>query len=547
MTISSIMEFISIGSIIPLISIFLEYEFNEESNFFIKIIYTNFDNISDMRNFFILTFGLLVISAAAIRLIVFRLALKYTALISSGMASNLYINMINKSYRDFIKESTNVLISNITEKNNKIAGVIYSLFHFLSGLIVTLGVLLALLVYNFQLTIIMIISLSILYLLVAKICKFILKKNSLTISKYSEYRIKFLQETTGNIREIILAKLHIIFSKIYSQSEIKYRMAEANINTVAGFPKIIIESFGIILLLAFSVIYFGDSSENKNDIIISLGVFAYAANRLLPMFNNIYNAWANLLGNISILEDLKKAIYIKKDENTFQPKNISKVNFTKVDFINVKFSYGDKNDYVFNNINFSFNLKKKIGVIGKTGTGKSTFIDLILGLLQPNSGKILLDNNELKDTILEAWQSQIAHVPQEIFLINDSIKKNITFNLSEEKIDTEKLNKAIHYSELKKFIDNLSEGLDTSVGENGINISGGQKQRIGIARALYKGKNILIMDEATSALDYETENKIIQNITENFKDITLISITHRLNSLKDFDQIINLNKIDIDG
>ena len=118
MTISSIMEFISIGSIIPLISIFLEYEFNEESNFFIKIIYTNFDNISDMRNFFILTFGLLVISAAAIRLIVFRLALKYTALISSGMASNLYINMINKSYRDFIKESTNVLISNITEKNN---------------------------------------------------------------------------------------------------------------------------------------------------------------------------------------------------------------------------------------------------------------------------------------------------------------------------------------------------------------------------------------------------------------------------------------------
>ena len=170
-----------------------------------------------------------------------------------------------------------------------------------------------------------------------------------------------------------------------------------------------------------------------------------------------------------------------------------------------------------------------------------------MGLLQPNSGKILLDNNELKDTILEAWQSQIAHVPQEIFLINDSIKKNITFNLSEEKIDTEKLNKAIHYSELKKFIDNLSEGLDTSVGENGINISGGQKQRIGIARALYKGKNILIMDEATSALDYETENKIIQNITENFKDITLISITHRLNSLKDFDQIINLNKIDIDG
>ncbi len=339
-------------------------------------------------------------------------------------------------------------------------------------------------------------------------------------------------------------KLQNIFFKIYFASEKKFRLAEANISTIAGFPKIIIESIGIILLLLFVSIYFGDSQDNNSKIIISLGVFAYAANRLLPMFHSIYQAWAQLLGNLNILEDVKLTLNNEIINQKELDNQISKkTNFNRITFEDMNFSYNENNGQVLEKINLSFDLNQKIGIVGKTGSGKSTFIDLIMGLLNPMSGKILIDDKELRGDIKDLWQMQIAHVPQDIFLINDTIKNNITFNIDEKNIDTKKLEEVISISELKDFVDNLDKGLNTVVGENGINISGGQKQRIGIARALYKDKKILIMDEATSALDYETENKIINNITQNSNNITLISITHRIGSLRNFDKTINLDLI----
>lgn len=544
MTISSIMEFLSIGSIVPLISTFLDYDFSTSTNIFTKLVHNNFSSSTDFRTTLIILFGFIIILSAIFRLAVFRLSLKLTALISSDLASNIYKNTINQSYNNFIKQSTNVIISSVTEKNAKISGVILSLFHFFSGMIIMLGVLTALLVYNFTLTIILIVALSTLYILVASVSKFYLKKNSQTISVFSEYRIKFLQESLGNIRDIILDTLQNVFSKIFFNSEKKYRLAEANISTIAGFPKIIIESFGIILLLLFCSIYFGDSEDQNSKIIISLGVFAYAANRLLPMFHNMYQAWALLLGNLDILEDVKHALQ-KNDSKTNQTTNniSNRKNFSKINFQDMSFSYNDKNRPTLQNINLEFDLNKKIGVVGKTGSGKSTFIDLIMGLLEPKSGKILIDSDELSGDLKNLWQIQIAHVPQDIFLINDTIKNNIIFNIEEKNIDKKKLEEVISISELKNFVESLDQGIDTIVGENGVNISGGQKQRIGIARALYKNKKILIMDEATSALDYETENKIINNISKNFENITLISITHRISSLENFDKIINLDKI----
>tara|TARA_A100001388_G_scaffold274668_1_gene258693 strand:+ start:2004 stop:3725 length:1722 start_codon:yes stop_codon:yes gene_type:complete len=541
MTISSVMEFLSIGSIVPLISIFIDYNFQSSSNFFIKIANNIFGDVENFRTFLISLFGFIVILAAIIRMIVFRIVLKVTGIISSDIASKVFVNTINQQYFDLIKQGTNVVISNVTEKNAKVGGVIYSLLNFFSGVIVTIGILIALIVHNFLLTVILIVTFSLLYLLIANVSKFYLKRNSFIVAKYSEYRIKFLQEALGNIRDIILANLYNTFSNIYFKSERKYRLAEANIATIAGYPKIILESVGIILLLVFCTLFFGETSDNNSKIIISLGVFAYAANRLLPMFNSIYIAWAQLLGNIDILEDLKLATS-KTLKKTIDSKVVKK-EFKKISFKDLSFSYNKNDGDVLTNINLSFNLNSKIGIVGKTGSGKSTFIDLIMGLLKPTSGKILIDENELNDDLISTWQNQISHVPQSIFLINDTIKNNITFNINETEVDIERLKQVIIYAELEDFINKSEKGLDTIVGENGINISGGQKQRIGIARALYKNKSILIMDEATSALDYDTENKIINNIMQNFPNISLLSITHRVNSLKDFSQIINLNDI----
>lgn len=542
MTISSFMEFLSIGSIVPLISIFINYDFQSSSNFFIKLINKIFGDVDDIRTYIIILFAIILILAATIRMVVFRIVLQITGLISAEIASKVFANTINQPYDELIKHGTNIVISNVTEKNGKVGGVIFSLLNFCSGVIITIGILIALLIHNLLLTIILVITLSLLYILIATVSKYYLKKNSLVVAKYSEYRIKFLQEALGNIRDIILASIHNIFSNLYFKSERKFRLAEANISTISGYPKIIIESLGIILLLLFCTIFFEESADSNSKIIISLGVFAYAANRLLPMFNNIYIAWAQLLGNIDVLNDLKLAV--TKSVQSVTKVKISSKEFKKITFQNLSFSYKKKDGDVLSNLNLSFDLNRKIGIIGKTGSGKSTFIDLIMGLLKPTSGKILIDENELDENFKNTWQNQISHVPQSVFLINNSIQNNITFNINEKEIDMEKLKKVITFAELDGFINKSDEGLNTIVGENGIKISGGQKQRIGIARALYKNKKILIMDEATSSLDYETENKIINNIVQNFPNISLISITHRINSLRDFNQIINLDNID---
>ena len=167
---------------------------------------------------------------------------------------------------------------------------------------------------------------------------------------------------------------------------------------------------------------------------------------------------------------------------------------------------------VFEKLSINIKLKQKIGIIGETGSGKSTFVDLLMGLLTPTKGKIYVDELELNNETLKSWQSKISHVPQNIFLINESILKNITFGINDDSFDEKRLSNSIKDAQLDNFIRELPDGLNTEIGENGINISGGQKQRIGIARALYKSKEILILDEATSALDYETEKNIMRNI-----------------------------------
>ena len=264
------------------------------------------------------------------------------------------------------------------------------------------------------------------------------------------------------------------------------------------------------------------------------------------MFNSLYTAWAYLSGAQDSISDLKNLL----DRNQFQDKdyksnkNLSNIsNYSNIRFQNLEFSYFENRKKIFKNLSVNLELKKRIGVIGETGSGKSTFIDLLMGLLTPTNGKIYIDDIELNYRTLKSWQSKISHVPQDIFLINESILKNITFAIDEESFDKKKLEKSIRDAQLESFIENLPNGFNTEIGENGINISGGQKQRIGIARALYKSKEILILDEATSALDYETEKKIINNILQNKNNITLISITHRRENLKNFDEVIDLNKL----
>tara|TARA_B100001057_G_C22845161_1_gene948722 strand:+ start:895 stop:2616 length:1722 start_codon:yes stop_codon:yes gene_type:complete len=538
-TIASVLEFLSISAIVPLISTLL----NTETTFFFE--HLKFISLDQeiIRQYIILAFTVIISFAAIFRVLVLRYSLRFSALVSANIASKIFSNTINQSYKSIVSQNSNVLISGVTEKMNTTGAIIYNLLNFFSSILIGTAITIGLFMYNFKLTAVLVLVFGLMYLIVAYIFKLYLKQNSLVLSKYSDYRVKFMQESIGSIREIILDSLNNIFSKIFSESEKKFRLASANVATVGGSPKIIFETIGIILLLLFCYFFFQGKINQNIELVISLGVFAFAANKLLPLFNTIYIAWVFLSGAQDSILDLKKLFDRFQSHEAKSINNNDFKNCNSIRFKELEFSYFGSRKKIFENLSIDLKLKRKIGITGETGSGKSTFIDLLMGLLLPTNGKVFIDDKELNNKNLRSWQSKISHVPQNIFLINESILKNITFGINGEMTDEQKLMKSIKDAQLDNFIKDLPDGINTEIGENGINISGGQKQRIGIARALYKSKEILILDEATSALDYETEKNIMKNIIKNNKNITLISISHRKESLENFDEVIDLNQL----
>ena len=269
----------------------------------------------------------------------------------------------------------------------------------------------------------------------------------------------------------------------------------------------------------------------------------YSILRLLPLSQLTYAAWAGYRVKVASLEDILKELENKQDIQNFRKTLLEdeKINFTnEITFNNVNYSYdGSKN--VLNDVCLSIKKGDHIGIYGETGSGKSTFLDLIMGLIPPKEGSVLVDNIDLYENNNKYyWTSKISHVPQNIFLKEGNIGENIAFGFTMENLDFELLEKSSGIAQIYEFIKKTSSGFSTMVGERGIRLSGGQKQRIAIARALYKSREILVLDEATSALDELTEKKIIDKILKTYEKLTIIMVTHRLNSLKNCNRIFQV-------
>ena len=274
------------------------------------------------------------------------------------------------------------------------------------------------------------------------------------------------------------------------------------------------------------------------------GAFILGLQKLLPLFQkafaSIYTIRQNKLNVFSVVKLLKET---KKDTDNSRDKLVSILELkNSMRLEKISFSY--KENRVLENINFEIKKGDVIGIVGKTGTGKSTFIDILLGLIKPNSGNIYIDNKKMNNNLFRRFRLSVSSVPQDYFLLDRSIEENIVFgkSMSDSNIDHRLLNKVINIAMLKDLVSSLSYGLKTFVGENGVRLSGGQKQRLAIARALYKNHSFLILDEATSSVDNETEKKILQNIINNNPKITIIMIAHRLQTLKNCDYILEIKE-----
>ena len=355
-------------------------------------------------------------------------------------------------------------------------------------------------------------------------------------------RIKIINDTIGSIKEIKIFKLNKFLEKIFSQNAQKYEKYAFRNYFIKTLPRVILEVGAVvgIVTLVISYIYL---DYDLPTLLPFLSLVVISIIRIVPGLNLIQNAISTLKTIMPSYNHVLEELAVNNVEKSIKDseKKIIKFN-NKISIKDVEFNYPSSSTNALKNISIEINKGDKIGIVGKSGTGKTTLVSIILGLIKPTSGKILIDDNDIDFSQYE-WNNTAGYVPQEIFLLEDTIKNNITFGLDKESIDLNLLEKICKAAQINNFIESLPLKFDTMIGERGYNISMGQKQRLGIARVLYRNPSLLILDEATSSLDEETEKNFVNDVFDSSKDKTIIFISHRLSALKKCDKIYDLNKL----
>jgi ABC-type multidrug transport system fused ATPase/permease subunit len=537
---TSILELLSIGSVVPLINILLAPD-NAYNNNFLKKIF-NVIQIKEPVNLlvpFLVGFGFLIFITNLIRLVVVWWSAQLTSAVGAELALSVYKKTLYQPYVVHTSRNSSEILSIITGKIDMAVHAIAMALNLISTTIMLSLVIIVLVIVDPKMAIAIFLILGTTYLSIVLFFKNKVEHSSKRIASESIKLLKVLQEGLGGIRDVILDGTQEIYCRIFHQADLRARRAKSNIEIISSAPRYVVETVGIFFILVIAYFSARNSAEN-NQLIPILGALVLGAQRMLPILQSGYTSWTGLKGSISSLNDAIFMLDQNLPEHYFSS-NAEIIPFEKeINLINVSFKYHEKHNFALNAINLKISKGSRIGIIGKTGSGKSTLIDLIMGLLDPMDGLITIDSITLDSKNLRGWQKQIAHVPQSIYLADLSIKENIAFGVPNDLIDFKMVQSCADKAQLKEFIDSLQENYNTKVGEKGVQLSGGQRQRIGIARALYKNAKIIIFDEATSALDDQTEAEIINTINDLEPDLTIIMIAHRITSLKDCNKIIEV-------
>jgi len=448
---------------------------------------------------------------------------------------------INQPYGEYIKLNSSNLISAASIDIGRVVQIMSNINNMITGIFISIFIISNLLIINSKIALSSLIIFGSCYFLIGSFTKSRLVRNSKIVTENNVKLVNLIQDIFGSIREVILYQYQDVSLKEYISVDKPMRKYGAENIFIASFPKYILESAGLIFITLIAILLSSASSDNSS-IFPLLGVFAISAQRLLPALQQIYVGWSTVKGYQASLIKIKKLV-LKKIINYEKYQNNQKLLFTKqISFRNISYRYSIKDEFIFKDLNFEIFKGEKIGLIGSTGAGKSTLINMAMGFLPPSKGQICIDDKLISDISeinnLREWQKLIAYVPQNIYLKDGSFIENIAFGIKKEEVNLAMVMKAAKKAQIKDFIESTENGFNSNVGERGILLSGGQAQRIAIARALYRESKILILDEATSALDVSTEKQIIKSIFLLEKKLTLIMITHRLSTLKFFDRIL---------
>lgn len=528
----SFIESFAISLVMPFITLASDFSYFDKNKYLIQLK----DYLALPVFEIIVYFGVVLIVFYVLRALLNSYYFYLLARFSKGryhaIAYKVFAKFLNTDYENFTQKNQSEILKSITGEVYNLSTMISSFLLMMSEIFVVLLLYTLMLLVNYKITLFLSLFMIINAFILIKVLSPIVKKAGL---KREEAMKNFFEILNTNLNNFKLIKLKTkedgVLNLFKTQSEI---FARANITneSVSAMPRIYLEGVGFCVLVFIVVFLVFKNQSDISGILATISIFVLALYRLMPSANRIITSYHDLLYYRSSL-DIIYQILKQKEESLGE----EKINFDKeLRLENLTFGYKDKKN-LFTCLNLSIKKGEKIAFIGESGCGKSTLVDIIIGLLSPREGRVLLDENELNMKNVKNYRQKIGYIPQNIYLFNDSIAKNISFG---DEVDEEKLQRVIKQANLEHFVKNLPQGVQTKVGDGGSNLSGGQKQRIAIARALYLDPEILVLDEATSALDTESEAKIMDEIYKISKDKTMIIIAHRLSTITRCDSIYRL-------
>lgn len=537
MLIGALLEALGIGAIMPLLAVMSDENYLQKHPDIANVAYSL--GITTHRDFIMAsTIMLIFIYIIKNLYLIFQTRVQiYFALNKQiSLSKKLLAFYLSKPYEFHLKNNSAVLIRNVCNfVEQVISSLLLSEFYLFAEIITALGIW-GMLLWVDPIT--AIITAGLIGGLVAMTIYQMnreIKKQGIIRSEHSAELLKWLNQGLGSVKETTVMGKKSFFINRFCNAYDKYGQAHAKYQFLTQLPRMFIEILavgGLLLLVVFKL----SLGSNPAEIVPLLGAISLAAFRLMPSATRIISYSNNIQYFLPVLnmiyDDLRAAVNQKVNIDVDSHKKLAFQN--KITFQNLEFSYSGTDRKVLSGVSFEIKKGDFVGIIGQSGAGKTTFVDILLGLFCPTEGKILIDGIDVQSDI-DGWRKNLAYVPQSIYLIDGSIKENIALGVDASDVDIELLNRVIGMAELTEFVNNLPDGIETSVGERGVMLSGGQRQRIGIARALYQQPDILILDEATSALDNDTEKSITDTILNLKGEITIISIAHRLSTLVDCD------------
>jgi len=540
MLMGSVAELVTIGAVIPFISLMA----NPESAFQFPLLQRFFAILgwqkpSDILAPMVVLFLIIVSTAMGVRLLLLWASNRFVYALGYDVGVALYHRTLSQPYSFHIESNTSETIAAINKVQAILNGAVKPVLEGVIAFTLGLAILSALMWIQPLAMTIAAATFVLAYLVIVGLTRLRLMANSKRVAAAHTQRVRSVQEGLGGIRDIILDNNQNQATRVFARADHQLRQAQASNAFLNQAPRYFIEALGIFLIVGMAWLLAAQSDGLVSALPV-LGALALGAQRLLPLLQKAYQAWAKITGNQRMFADILDILELPTHDAP--NKAASSLEFRQaIRLQNVAFSYGSDQKEVLDGIDLVIGKGRRVGIIGPTGSGKSTLVDIIMGLLKPSEGHVLVDDTPLNDANRESWQRNISHVPQHIFLIDASFAENIALGVPPQRIKMDRVRKAARLACLAEFIESNPKGYQATVGERGIQLSGGQRQRLGIARALYRKADILIFDEATSALDSKTEAAVMRYLEEHASDVTIIMIAHRMSTLSWCNVIIRLN------